>query len=103
MTLAWLSLGGALLSTAFAQVAYKRYFLNRHRPLLVGAIILFASAAMFAFLALKGLSIGKVYMSTAVTHVLVVGLSRWLLQEPLTRDHGIATAFIAAGVVLYAW
>lgn len=103
MILAWGFLAAALLCTAFAQVSYKRYFTNHHKPLLGIAVILFVSAAGFAFLSLKGLSIGMVYMSTAITHVLVVGLSHWLLKEPLTRDHGIATAFIASGVVLYAW
>jgi uncharacterized membrane protein len=43
-----------------------------------------------------------VYMSTALTQVLVAGLSRWVLREPLTADHGVGLVLIVAGIVVYA-
>lgn len=103
MTAAWIALGGALLSTAFAQLAYKLHFVRAAgRVWLVTAVVLFVGASGFAYLALTSLTIGMVYMSTALTHLLVVGLSRWVLKEPLSADHGVALALIVTGIVVYA-
>lgn len=101
------ALAGALLSTALAQVSYKAYFGRggdaTRRPLLLAlAVGLFVSAALCSYLALRGLTLGVVYMSTALTHVMVAGLSWKLLGEKLTRDHGVGLALIAAGIVVYA-
>ncbi|MDH5527346.1 MAG: EamA family transporter [Nitrospirota bacterium] len=96
------ALAGALISTALAQVSYKAYFRDRRLPLLVLALGLFVSAAACSYLALRGLTLGVVYMSTALTHVMVAALSWRLLGERLTRDHGIGLALITAGIVMYA-
>jgi drug/metabolite transporter (DMT)-like permease len=99
---AWLALGGALLATALAQVAFKLRFTTERRAWLAAAILLFLCATGGSYLALQGLSIGMVYMSTALTQVLVAGLSRWVLREPLTADHGVGLVLIVAGIVVYA-
>lgn len=93
----------AVTSTALAQVSYKRYFSSdRTRVLLVAALGLFALAQVGFFAALTRLDVGVVYMSTGITHVLVIGLSRFVLRERVTRHHLIAVALIAGGLVLYA-
>lgn len=102
MTASWLALGGTVGATALGQMAYKLYFARRALPVLAAAVLLFLTATACTYLALKGLSIGMVYMSTAVSQLLVAGLARLVLKETLTRDHGVALALIVAGVVLYA-
>jgi len=99
---AWLALLAALIATAVAQLAYKLTFTTGRRAWLAVALPLFLAATGSAYLALKGLSIGMVYMSTAVSQLLVAGLARVVLKETLTRDHGIALGLIVLGVALYA-
>ncbi len=98
----WLALSGALLSTALAQLFYKLYFRDRRNGLLVLSIGCFVSASVFAYLALKGLSLGMVYMSTALTQLLVMGLAHFVLGERITRDHGVAMGLIVSGIIIYA-
>lgn len=109
MTGAWLALGAALVSTALAQVAYRWHCRPRPGaprgpwgPGVAAAVALFLAATAFAYLALRALPLGTVYMSTALTQVLVAGLSWWVLGERLTRDHGVAMACIVLGIVAYA-
>jgi drug/metabolite transporter (DMT)-like permease len=103
VTGAWIALGGALLSTAFAQLAYKLHFVRSAGWLWLGtALVLFVGASGFAYLALKSLTIGMVYMSTALTQLLVAGLSRWVLREPIGADHAVALGLIVTGIVVYA-
>ena len=92
----------ALILTALGQVYYKMYFTYRQRRYLVLAIGFFVSVPILNYIALKGITIGIVYMSTAVAHLLVVGLSHYLLKETLTRDHFVAMTLIIFGVFLYA-
>ena len=99
---AWFALGGALLATAFGQVMFKLFFRRRHYIWLATAIGFFAVAPVCNYLALQSLGIGMVYMSTALTIVLVVGMSHLVLGERLSRDHGIATLLIVCGVLIYA-
>ena len=44
---------------------------------------------------------GVVYMSTGMTHVLVLYLSGSVLGEKLTPDHAISVALIVTGVATY--
>jgi drug/metabolite transporter (DMT)-like permease len=108
---AWLALAAALISTALAQVAYKRHFqrpaggagpVGPWGPGVAVAVVLFLGATVFAYLALRALPLGTVYMSTALTQVLVSILSWWVLDERLTGDHQVAMAFIVLGIVVYA-
>ncbi len=103
MAISWLELALALVTAAVGQVTYKLYFRAGKRHYLVLTVFFFVLASVCAFLALKQLSIGIVYMSTALSQLLVAGLAWGVLKEPLSRDHGIALALITSGVVLYAW
>ncbi|MBI5136223.1 MAG: EamA family transporter [Nitrospirae bacterium] len=98
----WPALAGALFATAQAQLSYKLYFRARRRVHLAVAIACFVGASVCAYLALKSLSIGMVYMSTALTQLMVVGLAHRVLGEPFTRDHGIAMVLIVVGILVYA-
>ena len=102
MTAHWLALAGALCATALAQLFYKLYFRSHRKVHLVLSVGCFLSASLCAYGALKGLTIGMVYMSTALTQLLVIGLAHFVLGERLSRDHGIAMALIVSGIVIYA-
>ncbi|MFQ5508346.1 MAG: hypothetical protein ACE5FN_03305 [Leptospirillia bacterium] len=102
MTLHWAALAAAIVLTALAQVTYKLYFRAHRRALVLLSVGLFLSASLMAYLALKGLSIGMVYMSTAITQILMAGLSRFILKETFSRDHAVAMTMIVTGIVIYA-
>jgi drug/metabolite transporter (DMT)-like permease len=93
---------GALTATAFAQLAYK-IFVSRGRRavVLILALTLFAVAQVGFFLALTQLAVGVVYMSMGFVHILVMALSKTVLDENLTRDHWVAVALISGGLLLY--
>ena len=97
------SLAAGLICTAFAQYSYKSYYVrSRSRPILLRALILFAVAQVGFFVALTGLEVGVVYMSTGVIHVLVLALSKFGLRENVNRNHLVAVALIVGGLLLYA-
>jgi drug/metabolite transporter (DMT)-like permease len=98
---AWIALGTSFTTTACGQTAYK-LFSTTHRRLFLGlALGLFIAAQLANYIALHRLSIGTVYIGTGITHVLVLGLSRLVLGEKLTRDHIIAVIMIVSGLALY--
>lgn len=97
------SLAVALVCTAVAQLSYKLYFAaGRKLSVLVRALVLFGLAQIGFFVALTQLDIGVVYMSTGAVHVVVLALSRIVLREQVTKDHVIAIALIAGGLIVYA-
>lgn len=98
--LAALALG--LACTAFGQVAFKLWAQRRGAVRLAVALGLFVVAQLSFFAALTGLELGLVYMSTALSQVLVLALSHRVVGERLTRDHAIGVGLIVAGVLLYA-
>lgn len=112
--IAVLALVAALACTAFGQLAYKQLVDGRRGGLRSGwrdprslrllfmALALFGTAQIGFFLALRGLSVGVVYMSTGLTQVLVLALSRVVLREGVGSDHAIAVGLILSGLALYA-
>jgi drug/metabolite transporter (DMT)-like permease len=104
----WELIGGlyllvALVGTAVAQVSYKLYvWRSRKLPHLIQALILFALAQVGFFLALTELEVGLVYMSTGLTHLMVMLLSGQVLKERITAHHWAAASLIAVGLVVYA-
>ena len=84
MMVSWLALLGALCATALAQLFYKLYFSAHKRAYLVLSIGCFVAASLCAYLALKQLGIGMVYMSTALTQLMVAVLAWRVLGEPIT-------------------
>lgn len=102
MTISWAALAAALLCTAFGQVFYKMFFTAKRRRYLAIAILTFVMIPPLSYLALRNLTIGLVYMSTALTQVMVLVMSRYMLKETITRQHMLASALLVVGIILYA-
>ena len=101
--IAGLVLALALLSTAGAQVSFKIYVSKtRAKCHITAALSMFVLAQIGFFFALTELDVGLVYMSTGLTHVTVLLLSYFVLEEPITRHHWMAVALICGGLGLYA-
>lgn len=98
---AWGSLCGVVLATAFGHFFYKLYFLRRRVSLVVAAMSTFLLAPVFSYLALHSLGIGLVYMSTAMSLVVVILLSRFALNERISGRQVIAMLLIVGGVACY--
>ena len=96
-----LVLAAALACTAAGQLSFKLVF-TRNRRFLPLALLLFVVAQVCFFLSLRVLPLGVVYMSTGITHALVLGASRFVLGEAVTRSHALASAMIVAGIAIYA-
>ena len=96
------TLAAALVCTAFGQLCFKLVFARERRSYGAIALALFVAAQICFFLSLRVLPVGVVYMSTGITHALVLGLSHFVLGERITRDHWLASAMIVGGIVLYA-
>ncbi|MDH3687375.1 MAG: hypothetical protein OEP95_14175 [Myxococcales bacterium] len=96
-----LLLSAALACTAAGQLSFKLVF-ARSRWFLPLALLLFVAAQVCFFLSLRVLPLGVVYMSTGITHALVLGASRFVLGETITRSHALATGLIIGGIAIYA-
>lgn len=96
------ALGIGIVTAASGQLTYKLWATRGSWLLLAGALAQFVVAQVAFFCALFELEIGIVYMSTALSQVLVLVLAREVVGEPLSRDHGIAVGLIVLGIVLYA-
>ena len=97
-----LALIGAIMATASAQIFYKLVFRYNKSRLLLLSILFFFAASVFTYLALGALNIGLVYMSMAVTQLLIVALSYFVLGERLTMSHGFGMVLIISGLFIYA-
>ncbi len=93
----------ALLFTAGGQVQFKHYYTSRRRLDLLSALAMFGLVPIINFVALRGLPFGFVYMSTAVTQVLVLGMCWLFLGEKLQRATLPGIALILAGIIVYAF
>ena len=96
-----LALAASLLCTAAGMVMFKHYYRSRLRLHFVLSIVLFAAVPLTTFLALRGLSLGFVYMSTAATHILVLGMSHFFLGERIPPRALPAIGLILAGILFY--
>ena len=95
------ALVASLTCTAAGMVTFKQYYRSGKRSDLVWAIVLFAGVPITTFFALRGLSLGFVYMSTAVTQVLVLAMSHFFLGERIPRRALPAIGLILVGIVIY--
>lgn len=93
-------LGGVSL-VAMAQIWFKRATTIGSRPLLALALSLFLVAQAGFYLALREIEVGKVYMATALTHVLVIVLAWLYLRERINSRQLAAIGTIVTGVAIY--
>lgn len=92
----------ALLSTALSQFLLKLYHVRSKIYLVVLALCLFGSIPVFSYLALRELELSTVYVSTAITQVMVLFLSKQFLHEKITQDMAKSIGLILAGIVVFA-
>lgn len=92
----------ALLTTAFAQVAFKHYHVSGRRGSLLAAIAMFACIPPATFLAVRGLGVGKVYVLTSLGYGLVTFLGWKLFGEHVSRRQVEGLAMITLGCILYS-
>lgn len=102
MILAYSCLFMAIMSTAFGQVFYKKYSLNKKRVYLALTLGFFLINPVLSFLALQKISVDIVYVSTSLTILTVAVLSRIFLGEIMPSRSWAAIAIIVAGVLIYA-
>ncbi|WP_242165848.1 EamA family transporter [Lysobacter sp. M15] len=101
MMLSLFSLLGALGATAAAQISYKKYSMEHGRRTLCLTIVLFGIAPPLTYLAVKGFGVGTVYMSTAITYVLVA-LAGWrMFGEKPTHRRIVGMGFVLVGILVY--
>lgn len=90
-----------IVLTAGGQVLFKRHYLHHRRLDLLGALAMFGLVPLINFVALRGMSFGFVYMSTAATQILVLLMCRVFLGEKLGRDALPGILLILAGIIVY--
>ncbi|MEO8186381.1 MAG: hypothetical protein ABI580_03345 [Burkholderiaceae bacterium] len=91
----------AVLTTALAQIAFKHYHLFGQRRSLFVAIALFASIPPAAFLAVRQLGVGKVYVLTSLSYGLVTYLGWRFFKERVSGNQLKGLALITLGCLLY--
>ena len=95
----WLAL--ALLATALAQLLYKEASLRGSRIRLGAAIACFCIAPVASYLALRSLSLATVYVSTAISQLLVVFGSMVTFGERYGFRQWLGLTLIVAGVIIF--
>jgi multidrug transporter EmrE-like cation transporter len=101
MTAAWSWLAVALLATAIGQLVYKHASLHRSRRGTIAAAGIFCVAPVAAFLALRQLSIATVYVSTALSQIIVVVMSLKVFHEKYSGQQWAGLVLILVGVVIF--
>lgn len=95
------SLFFALLFTALGQMLFRMHFLRTGKKYLIAALVTFMAVPICNYLALLNLTLALVYMSTALTHVMVLMMSHFFLKERLTIKHYISMSLIVLGIATY--
>lgn len=96
-----MALGAAILTTTAGQGFYKAYHFHRRSLFLVLAVGFFIITPLFAFLALRGLGIDTVYMSTALTHVLILLVAHHCFSEVISRTRWVGVSLVLLGLVVF--
>jgi multidrug transporter EmrE-like cation transporter len=91
----------AILFTALAQTLYKLYSLKHKVVYLLFTVIFFCITPLMSYLALRELTLTVVYMSTAITYVLVMFSAKYILDEVIEKRHLYAVALIISGVLVF--
>lgn len=91
----------ALLGTSVGQLLFKMHYVYAKKIYLIAALGVFLTVPVFNYLALLNLPLAFVYMSTAVTHVLVLGMSNLFLNESLTRKQYVSMSLIVLGIITF--
>lgn len=95
------SLAVALLATSIGQLLFKLHYQRPGSRYLYGALGTFILIPPVTYLALINISLAAVYMSTALSNILVLVMSRIVLKERITRRHAIAATLIIIGIIVF--
>jgi len=63
--------------------------------------MMFCWIPFFSYLALKTIPMSTVYMSTAITQVIILMLSRFVLDEKIPYNSYIGIVFILMGIFIF--
>ena len=96
-----LYLAAAIIFTALAQTSYKLYAHKGGKKFLIAAIVLFVLTPFMAYMALKEIALSVVYMSTAISYVIVILASKYLLAEVINKRQIFALTLIICGVITF--
>lgn len=91
----------ALLFTTAGQLLFRMYYVYNRKAYLTTALCTLLAVPLFSYLALLNLTLAFVYMSTALTHVLVLAMSHVFLKERLTRKQYISMSLIIIGIIVF--
>lgn len=91
----------ALLSTAAGQLLFRMHYVYKKKAYLIAALATFLAVPLFSYLALLNLTLAFVYMSTALTHIIVLVMSRLFLKEQLARKQYISMSLIVIGILVF--
>ena len=97
----WFWLALALLATALGQLLYKWSALRHSRILVCAAIACFCIAPIASYLALRSMSLATVYVSTAISQLVVVFGSMISFGERYGFRQWFGLALILAGVIVF--
>lgn len=97
----WIWLVVALVATAAAQVLFKYASSRRSKWPMIATIGLFCLVPPASFLALRGLSLATVYISTALSQLLAVGAAMTVFGERYSRAQWVGFALILLGVGVF--
>jgi|CXWL01.1.fsa_nt_gi drug/metabolite transporter (DMT)-like permease len=102
MWIYWAALSISYIVTAFGQVVYKLFAHTKNRWHFLWAITFFIVAPFTSYIALKKIEVGMVFIGAAISQVLIMVMSHYVLKEKITKDHIISTVLILLGLFLYA-
>ena len=97
----WSWLAIAIAATACGQLLYKHASVTRSRMFTLYAIIAFCIAPVAAFMALHSLSLATVYISTAISQLIVVLASMLLFGERYDHRQWAGLGLILTGVIVF--
>jgi multidrug transporter EmrE-like cation transporter len=96
----------AILSTSFGQLLLKKYnipSIKKIPSILVASILLLISVPVYIYLALQYISFAIVFISDAISIILVVVISRIFLKEYLNQKKIIGIVLILVGIFILNW
>jgi multidrug transporter EmrE-like cation transporter len=90
-----------LLKLGANQAHGKKLFLAYFNPYTLTAYILYMAATIFTVYALKDIQLKSFYSTTSLKFVLILILSRLILQEKIDHNKVIAVGLIVFGVIIF--
>ena len=91
----------ALLCTSVGQLLFRMSYVRTKKIYLAASLGTFLAVPVFNYFALLNLTLAFVYMSTALTHVLVLIMSHMFLKEHLTRKQYVSMSLIVVGIITF--